>query len=78
MEEAEMLGIALREARRLGQEEFGDEDAFVLIHSGRSNRRRLAALRFLVALSHKETVAGPDEAGRGCEGRRRRRLRGGR
>jgi hypothetical protein len=38
-EEAEMCGLALCEARRLGRELLGDEEAFALIHSGRANRR---------------------------------------
>lgn len=38
-EEAEMLARALSEARRLADERLKSPEAFVLIHSGRGNRR---------------------------------------
>jgi hypothetical protein len=38
-EEGEMMAIALVEARRLAKELQQNADAFVLIHSGRGNRR---------------------------------------
>jgi len=38
-EETEMLAFALGEARRAAMAHFGDPEAFVLIHSGRGNRR---------------------------------------
>jgi len=35
----EMFGIALQEGRRLGREKLGNEESFVIIYSGRANRR---------------------------------------